>query len=170
MIVSLGSDGDAYFIVMEFINQIQLADIIRREAPLLPRAAASPQRSQWTELTPQASWFATSSRVRPRSRRMQLTKVTDFGIARAAHGDNEQTMTQTGMLERPPTCPRTAQGQPVDGRSGPLLTRRGAVRDAGWARPVSRETHRLPSPVHRVRLAAPLIDRPKTYRESWMPS
>jgi eukaryotic-like serine/threonine-protein kinase len=124
-IVSLydyGSDGDAYFIVMEFIDGTSLADIIHREAPLLPERAAEIALDVAKALDRAHSAGIVHRDIKPGNILITKdghTKVTDFGIARAAHGDNEQTMTQTGMVIGTAAylSPEQAQGQPVDGRS-----------------------------------------------------
>jgi eukaryotic-like serine/threonine-protein kinase len=124
-IVSLydyGSDGDAYFIVMEFIDGTSLADIIRNEAPLLPERAAEIALDVTKALERAHAAGIVHRDIKPGNiliTKEGLTKVTDFGIARAARGDNEQTMTQTGMVIGTAAylSPEQAQGQPVDGRS-----------------------------------------------------
>jgi serine/threonine protein kinase len=124
-IVSLydyGSDGNAYFIVMEFIDGTSLAEIIHREAPLLPERAAEIALDVAKALDRAHSAGIVHRDIKPGNILITKdghTKVTDFGIARAAHGDKEQTMTQTGMVIGTAAylSPEQAQGQPVDGRS-----------------------------------------------------
>jgi serine/threonine-protein kinase len=124
-IVSLydyGSDGDAYFIVMEFIDGTSLADIIHREAPLLPERAAEIALDVTRALDRAHTAGIVHRDIKPGNILITKdgnTKVTDFGIARAARGDNEQTMTQTGMVIGTAAylSPEQAQGEPVDGRS-----------------------------------------------------
>ena len=124
-IVSLydyGSDGDAYFIVMEFIDGTSLADVIRNEAPLLPERAAEIALDVTKALDRAHTAGIVHRDIKPGNILLTKdghTKVTDFGIARAAHGDNEQTMTQTGMVIGTAAylSPEQAQGEPVDGRS-----------------------------------------------------
>ena len=125
-IVSLydyGSDGDAYFIVMEFIDGTSLADIFHWEAPLLPERAAEIALDVTRALDRAHTAGIVHRDIKPGNIPITKdgnTKVTDFGIARAADGDNEQTMTQTGMVRIGTAAylsPEQAQGQPVDGRS-----------------------------------------------------
>ncbi|MDP9225528.1 MAG: Stk1 family PASTA domain-containing Ser/Thr kinase [Actinomycetota bacterium] len=124
-IVSLydyGSDEDAYFIVMEFIDGTSLADIIRNEAPLLPERAAEIALDVTKALHRAHAAGIVHRDIKPGNiliTRDGQTKVTDFGIARAARGDSEQTMTQTGMVIGTAAylSPEQAQGESVDGRS-----------------------------------------------------
>jgi eukaryotic-like serine/threonine-protein kinase len=124
-IVSLydyGSDGHAYFIVMEFIDGTSLAEIIHNEAPLLPERAAEIALDVAKALDRAHTAGIVHRDIKPGNILITKdghTKVTDFGIARAAHGDNEQTMTQTGMVIGTAAylSPEQAQGEPVDGRS-----------------------------------------------------
>lgn len=124
-IVSLydyGSDGDAYFIVMEYIDGTSLAEVIHRDAPLLPERAAEIALDVAKGLERAHAAGIVHRDIKPGNiliTKEGLTKVTDFGIARAAHGDNEQTVTQTGMVIGTAAylSPEQAQGEPVDGRS-----------------------------------------------------
>jgi eukaryotic-like serine/threonine-protein kinase len=124
-IVSLydyGSDGDAYFIVMEFIDGTSLADILRDEAPLLAERAAEIALEVAKALDRAHSAGIVHRDIKPGNiliTKDGQTKVTDFGIARAARGDSDQTMTQTGMVIGTAAylSPEQAQGEPVDGRS-----------------------------------------------------
>jgi serine/threonine-protein kinase len=124
-IVSLydyGSDGDAYFIVMEFIDGTSLADIISNDAPLLPERAAEIALDVAKALERAHAAGIVHRDIKPGNILITTdghTKVTDFGIARAARGDNEQTMTQTGMVIGTAAylSPEQAQGEPLDGRS-----------------------------------------------------
>lgn len=124
-IVSLydyGSDGDAYFIVMEFIDGTSLAEIIHNDAPLLPERAAEIALDVARALERAHSAGIVHRDIKPGNILITQdghTKVTDFGIARAARGDSEQTMTQTGMVIGTAAylSPEQAQGEPVDGRS-----------------------------------------------------
>ena len=124
-IVSLfdfGSDGDTYFIVMEFIDGRSLADIVRAEGPLLPERAAEIASDVAQALGRAHESGLVHRDVKPSNIMITSTgqtKVTDFGIARALASEGEQTMTQTGMVIGTAgyLSPEQAQGDPVDQRS-----------------------------------------------------
>ncbi|MEA2499883.1 MAG: eukaryotic-like serine/threonine-protein kinase [Actinomycetota bacterium] len=124
-IVSLydyGSDGDAYYIVMEFIDGRSLAEVIHHEGPLMPERAAEIALDVAKALERAHTAGIVHRDVKPGNIMITSggqTKVTDFGIARALSGDNDQTMTQTGMVIGTAAylSPEQAQGTPVDARS-----------------------------------------------------
>ena len=124
-IVSLydyGSDNGTYFIVMEFIDGKPLSDVIQAEGPLLPERAAE-VASDVAQALHRAHENGVVHRDIKSSNimltRTGQTKVTDFGIARAIGGDEQATMTQTGMVIGTAAylSPEQAQGNPVDARS-----------------------------------------------------
>ena len=117
-----GADGDTYFIVMEFIEGRSLADIISEEGPLLPERAAEIASDVAKALERAHAGGLVHRDVKPSNIMITdsgQTKVTDFGIVRALGGDNEQTMTQTGMVIGTAAylSPEQAQGNPIDARS-----------------------------------------------------
>ena len=117
-----GADGDTYFIVMEFIEGRSLADIIATEGPLLPERAAEIASDVAKALERAHVGGLVHRDVKPSNIMITdtgQTKVTDFGIARALGGDNEQTMTQTGMVIGTAAylSPEQAQGNQIDARS-----------------------------------------------------
>jgi beta-lactam-binding protein with PASTA domain/predicted Ser/Thr protein kinase len=123
-IVSLydfGSDGDTYYIVMEFIDGRSLADIVRAEGPLMPERAAeiAADVAKALERAHQAGLVHRDIKSSNIMVADGKAKVTDFGIARAFTGDGDQTMTQTGMVIGTAAylSPEQAQGNPVDARS-----------------------------------------------------
>nr|MDQ3878346.1 Stk1 family PASTA domain-containing Ser/Thr kinase [Actinomycetota bacterium] len=124
-IVSLydyGSDGDTYYIVMEFIDGRSLADVIAQEGPLLPERAAEIASDVAQALQRAHAAGLVHRDIKPSNVMITSsgqTKVTDFGIARALGSDAEQTMTQTGMVIGTAAylSPEQAQGSPVDERS-----------------------------------------------------
>jgi serine/threonine-protein kinase len=124
-IVSLydyGSDGETYFIVMEFIDGRGLDEIIRDEGPLLPERAAEIASDVAKALERAHTAGLVHRDVKPSNIMITSqgqTKVTDFGIVRALGGDGENTMTQTGMVIGTAAylSPEQAQGNPVDARS-----------------------------------------------------
>ncbi|MEA2488007.1 MAG: eukaryotic-like serine/threonine-protein kinase [Actinomycetota bacterium] len=124
-IVSLydyGSDGDTYYIVMEFIDGRSLAEVIEQEGPLLPERAAEIASEVAQALQRAHATGLVHRDIKPSNVMLTSsgqTKVTDFGIARALGSDAEQTMTQTGMVIGTAAylSPEQAQGAPVDERS-----------------------------------------------------
>jgi len=124
-IVSLydyGSEGDVYYIVMEFIEGRSLAEIIHADAPLLPERAAEIASDVAQALERAHGAGIVHRDIKPGNIMITSsgqTKVTDFGIARALGGDSDQTMTQTGMVIGTAAylSPEQAQGNPVDARS-----------------------------------------------------
>ncbi|MDQ3940977.1 MAG: Stk1 family PASTA domain-containing Ser/Thr kinase, partial [Actinomycetota bacterium] len=124
-IVSLydyGTDGDANFIVMEYIDGKSVADLIKDEGPLLPERAAEVAADVAKALERAHTAGLVHRDVKPNNIMLTSsgqTKVTDFGIVRALGGDAEQQMTQTGMVIGTAAylSPEQAQGNPVDARS-----------------------------------------------------
>src|SRR3990170_2625164 len=124
-IVSLydyGSDGDANFIVMEFIDGKSLGDVIKDEGPLLPERAAEIAADVAKALERAHNAGLVHRDVKPNNIMLTSsgqTKVTDFGIVRALGSDAEQQMTQTGMVIGTAAylSPEQAQGNAIDARS-----------------------------------------------------
>jgi beta-lactam-binding protein with PASTA domain/tRNA A-37 threonylcarbamoyl transferase component Bud32 len=124
-IVSLydyGSDDGTYFIVMEFIDGRALDDIIKQDGALMPERAAEIAADVAQALQRAHAGGLVHRDIKPSNimiTKAGQTKVTDFGIARAAASDGEQTMTQTGMVIGTAAylSPEQAQGNPVDARS-----------------------------------------------------
>jgi serine/threonine-protein kinase len=123
-IVSLydyGSDDDAYFIVMEFIDG-QGLDVLVKQGPLLPERAAEIAADVAKALERAHGAGLVHRDIKPSNIMINShgqTKVTDFGIVRALGADAEQTMTQTGMVIGTAAylSPEQAQGSPIDERT-----------------------------------------------------
>jgi eukaryotic-like serine/threonine-protein kinase len=125
-IVSLfdyGADDGTYFIVMEFIKGKALSEIIEAEGPLMPERAAEIAADVAGALERAHQGGLVHRDIKSSNIMITesgQTKVTDFGIARALGGGNDQaTMTQTGMVIGTAAylSPEQAQGNPVDARS-----------------------------------------------------
>jgi serine/threonine-protein kinase len=117
-----GSDGDANFIVMEFIDGKSLGDVIKDEGPLLPERASEIAADVAKALERAHNAGLVHRDVKPNNIMLTSsgqTKVTDFGIVRALGSDAEQQMTQTGMVIGTAAylSPEQAQGNAIDARS-----------------------------------------------------
>ena len=117
-----GADNSTYYIVMEYIDGKPLADIIRDEGPLMPERAAEIASDVARALERAHASSLVHRDIKPSNIMLDShgqIKVTDFGIARALTADNEQTVTQTGMVIGTAAylSPEQAQGAPVDQRS-----------------------------------------------------
>ena len=117
-----GADDSTYYIVMEFIDGRPLADIIKAEGPLMPERAAEIGADVARALERAHATGLVHRDIKPSNIMLNSsgqTKVTDFGIARALTGQNDQTVTQTGMVIGTAAylSPEQAQGAPVDQRS-----------------------------------------------------
>ena len=115
-----GEEGGTYFIVMEFVDGPTLRELIRSEGPLLPFRAAEIAAEIAGALDFAHRRGVIHRDVKPGNVLISgLVKVTDFGIARAATGDPQESLTQTGAVMGTATyfSPEQAQGLPIDPRS-----------------------------------------------------
>jgi tRNA A-37 threonylcarbamoyl transferase component Bud32 len=114
-----GDDGQAHYIVMEYVEGETLADLLRRERPLDPGLAARIAEEVATALHAAHDRQLVHRDVKPGNvmiDREGRIKVMDFGIARAAADD---TLTATGTVLGTASylSPEQARGDPVDARS-----------------------------------------------------
>jgi tRNA A-37 threonylcarbamoyl transferase component Bud32 len=114
-----GDDGQAHYIVMEYVPGDTLADLLRREGPVEPDRAARIAEDVATALQAAHDHGLVHRDVKPGNVMIDTqdrTKVMDFGIARAAADD---TLTQTGAVLGTAAylSPEQAQGTTVDARS-----------------------------------------------------
>ncbi len=134
-----GRYEDTYYIAMEYLPGRSLKQLIRDEAPLEPIRAI--------DITLQilkAARFAHRRGVIHRDLKphnvivddADQAKVTDFGIARAGASDMTETGSIMGTAQY--LSPEQAQGLSVGAGIGPVLDRRGALRDADRAGAVRR--------------------------------
>ena len=119
------ADGVIY-LAMEFIEGESLTDLINREGALAPKRAADIAR-QTAEALEAAHEFGIVHRdlkpdnimITKTRGGLDLAKVVDFGIAKAAGGDEKQNVTKTGLVVGTPEymSPEQLSGDAVDGRS-----------------------------------------------------
>ena len=115
-----GEDGSTYFIVMELVDGRSLRDVLRSDAPLLPRRSAEIAAEASSALAVAHRAGLVHRDVKPGNillARDGTVKVADFGIARA--WDDSQELTRTGAVIGTASyfSPEQAQGVPVDARS-----------------------------------------------------
>lgn len=114
-----GIEEDVYYIVMEYVEGLDLKDIILRGGPLLPERAVEIAMSISLALDAAHARGIVHRDIKPQNviiTRDNRVMVMDFGIARAAGGS---AMTQTGTIMGTPQyiSPEQAQGRTADPRS-----------------------------------------------------
>lgn len=120
------------FIVMEFVQGLNLRDVIRQEAPLHPRRAVGVTRQVASALAAAHELGIVHRDIKPDNillarggDGMDHAKVLDFGIAKVKEtvlGEEAYTPTRTGMVVGTPqyVSPEQAmgkRGEEIDGRS-----------------------------------------------------
>ena len=116
-----GKHEDTYFIVMEYVEGRSLADVLASEKRLHPDRAAEVANDVASALGFAHTNGTVHRDVKPGNIMITATgqvKVTDFGIARAFGGEDEE-LTQTGSVMGTASyfSPEQAQGKTVDPRS-----------------------------------------------------
>jgi serine/threonine-protein kinase len=172
-------DGVIY-LAMEFIEGESLTDLVNREGALPPRRAARIV-SQTAEALDAAHAFGIVHRdLKPdnimitKSRDgADFAKVVDFGIAKAAGGDEKQNVTKTGLVVGTPEymSPEQLSGDKVDGRSDIYSLALVAFRMLTGSLPFPAETAqevmimRLTNEPQRLDEAAPGVDFPPALQQ-----
>ena len=120
------TDDGVIYLAMEFIEGEALTDLVNREGALSPKRAAEIAR-QTAEALEAAHEFGIVHRdLKPDNIMIaknrdgsDLAKVVDFGIAKAAGGDEKQNVTKTGLVVGTPEymSPEQLSGDTLDGRS-----------------------------------------------------
>ena len=114
-----GIEDSTYYIVMEYVEGMDLKDIILSGGPLLPERAVEIGMAICLALESAHSHGIVHRDIKPQNiivTRDNRVKVMDFGIARAAGGS---AMTQTGTIMGTAQyiSPEQAQGRTADPRS-----------------------------------------------------
>ncbi|HSM45792.1 MAG TPA: Stk1 family PASTA domain-containing Ser/Thr kinase, partial [Acidimicrobiia bacterium] len=115
-----GQSGGTYFIILEIVEGRSLRDVLKSEAPLLPRRATEIAAETAAALSVAHQAGLVHRDVKPGNVLLAkdgTVKVTDFGIARA--WDDSQELTKTGAVIGTATyfSPEQAQGASADARS-----------------------------------------------------
>lgn len=114
-----GEDSGCHFIVMEYVEGMDLARLLDREGSLEPERAAAIATQAAAALGHAHAAGVIHRDVKPANIMVgaqDRVKVTDFGIARAV-GDSTLTATGTIMGTASYLSPEQAQGLPLDVRS-----------------------------------------------------
>ncbi|MGH9125976.1 MAG: protein kinase domain-containing protein, partial [Acidimicrobiales bacterium] len=118
-VYDFGSDGEASYIVMEYITGLTLSELIRDEAPMDPRRAIPIAAAVAAGLDAAHREGIVHRDVKPANVLVAdgVVKVADFGIARASYARTDLTM--PGMVVGTSTylSPEQARGGAVDQRS-----------------------------------------------------
>jgi serine/threonine protein kinase len=114
-VFDLATDGDEQWLVMEYVESRNLADLLREHGPLPPDQAATLLAQAADALAAAHGAGIVHRDVKPSNILVTTSgqvKLTDFGIARA-HAD--ATLTSTGLVSGSPAylAPEVAAGQPA---------------------------------------------------------
>ncbi|HET6561753.1 MAG TPA: serine/threonine-protein kinase [Marmoricola sp.] len=114
-VFDLVADGDDQWLVMEYVDNITLAQLVRQHGPLSPDAAAKVLCQAADALAAAHRAGIVHRDVKPSNILVTphgQVKLSDFGIARASA---DATLTQTGMVTGSPAYlpPEVATGKPA---------------------------------------------------------
>ncbi|QIX27320.1 serine/threonine protein kinase [Nocardioides sp. JQ2195] len=114
-VYDLVREGDAHWLVMEYVPSVNLGELIRRDGPLTPDDAARVVGQAATAVAAAHEAGIVHRDIKPSNLLVasdRTVKLSDFGIART--GD-DPTLTQTGMVTGSPgyLSPEVASGHPA---------------------------------------------------------
>lgn len=114
-----GADGDAYYIVMEYIRGTDLKSLVRTQGPLAPAQVAEFGEQICAALAVAHGYDVIHRDIKPQNIVLMpdgRVRVMDFGIARMTDGDD---LTQTGSVlgTAQYVSPEQAQGRPLTAAS-----------------------------------------------------
>jgi hypothetical protein len=126
-VIDFGVEKGTPYIVMEFVDGVELAEYIERQGPMPPRQAVAVMRQIVSLLHVAHSLGIVHRDLKPANIKVvkagpddgQLfVKVLDFGIAKVL-GDISGQLTSEGMMVGTPAymAPEQISGQPIDGRT-----------------------------------------------------
>ncbi len=112
-VFDLVEEGDDHWLVMEYVEGVTLAELVRRDGPLSPDEAAPLLRQAAEALAAAHEAGIVHRDVKPSNILVSAegqVKLSDFGIARA---EQDSSLTQTGLVTGSPAylSPEVASGQ-----------------------------------------------------------
>jgi serine/threonine protein kinase len=126
-VIDIGVDQGTPYIVMEYVNGVELAELIESSGPMSPRRAVAVMRQIVSLLRAAHALGIVHRDLKPANIKIIqetpedsqiFVKVLDFGIAKIV-GDVSGQLTSEGMLVGTPAymAPEQINGQPIDGRT-----------------------------------------------------
>jgi serine/threonine-protein kinase len=125
-VIDFGVEQGTPYIVMEYVDGVELAELIERQGPMPPRQAVAVMRQIVSLLHAAHTLGIVHRDLKPSNIKVvqagpdgQLfVKVLDFGIAKVV-GDIGGQLTSTGMMVGTPAymAPEQISGKPIDGRT-----------------------------------------------------
>ncbi|HVG64234.1 MAG TPA: serine/threonine-protein kinase [Hyalangium sp.] len=126
-VIDFGVEKNTPYIVMEYVDGVELAEYIERQGPMPPRQAVSVMRQIVSLLHVAHSLGIVHRDLKPANIKVVqagpddgqfFVKVLDFGIAKVL-GDISGQLTSEGMMVGTPAymAPEQISGQPIDGRT-----------------------------------------------------
>ncbi|MBN1210898.1 MAG: serine/threonine protein kinase [Myxococcaceae bacterium] len=125
-VIDFGVEQGTPYLVMEYVDGVELAELIERQGPMPPRQAVAVMRQIVSLLHAAHALGIVHRDLKPSNIKViqagpdgQLfVKVLDFGIAKVV-GDIGGQLTSTGMMVGTPAymAPEQISGKPIDGRT-----------------------------------------------------
>jgi serine/threonine protein kinase len=112
-VFDLAQDGDVQWLVMEYVDGVDLAELVRRDGPMSPEAAASVLSQVASALVAAHAAGVVHRDIKPSNILVTpdgQAKLSDFGIARTK---GDASLTQTGLVTGSPAylSPEVASGR-----------------------------------------------------------